>query len=91
MLHREAFRRKRAENQSQPADDNKSSDEVTVNERCAIPRDIYNDIAVIASASKKTNCEVQIEAIKYYVDRAKLRQACRANQLPEADCKCSEV
>jgi hypothetical protein len=32
--------------------EDKTADDMTVADRCAIPREIYNDIAVIASASK---------------------------------------
>jgi hypothetical protein len=70
MLHRESFK-KAAENQSQSQqsqenENQRTTHEITVEERCAIPRKIYNDISVIASASKKTNCEIQIEVLKKF-------------------------
>jgi hypothetical protein len=33
--------------QSQPPEDNRSSEEVIKSERCAIPREVYNDIAIL--------------------------------------------
>jgi hypothetical protein len=42
MLHRESFRKKQ---ESQP--DDKTVDEITQSERCAIPREIYNNITAI--------------------------------------------
>ena len=52
--------------QSQESEDDKTTtaDEAIKSERCAIPREVYNEISTIASASKKTNCEVQIEALR---------------------------
>ena len=41
-----------------------TADEVTLGQRCAIPAPIYNQISVIASDLKKTNCEVQIEMLE---------------------------
>jgi hypothetical protein len=59
-MHR-AIRKK----QSQGSEDDKTTaDEAIKSERCAIPRQIYNEISTIASASKKTNCEVQIEVLR---------------------------
>jgi hypothetical protein len=40
----------REQNQSQ--EDNETADDVTIGERCAIPREIYNDIAVVVCLSK---------------------------------------
>jgi len=48
----------------QESEDKTTAEESIQSERCAIPREIYNDIAVIASASKKTNCELQIEVLR---------------------------
>jgi hypothetical protein len=62
MMHREV-RKKQVSSQSQGSED-KTADEVTTSDRCAIPREIFNEVAVLASASKNTNCEVQVEAIK---------------------------
>jgi hypothetical protein len=64
--------------QSQPPEDNRSSEEVIKSERCAIPREVYNDIAIIASAQKKSNCEVQIEALKEWTGLKKLQAECTA-------------
>jgi len=63
-------------------------------DRCTIPRELFNDIAAIATASKKANCEVQVEAISYWLDCPKNRGEClalkeRGMALPEG-CKCSE-
>ena len=59
---------------------NRTADEVTVGGRCAIPREIYNDIAVIASASKKTNCEIQIEVLREWTVLKKLENECAVSQ-----------
>lgn len=48
-MHR-AIQKKQEPTQSQGSDD-KTADEVTVGDRCAIPREIYNEISTIASAS----------------------------------------
>jgi hypothetical protein len=41
------------------AEDEKTAEETIKEERCAIPRELYNDIAAIATATKKTHCEIK--------------------------------
>jgi hypothetical protein len=41
----------------------KTADAAIIEERCAVPREQFQDIARIASASRRTHCEVQTEAI----------------------------
>jgi len=73
-------------------EEEKTADQAIRDDRCAIPIEVYQDVAVLASAAKKTNCEVQVDAIKYYIDKTKLRSACSSGELrdPQA-CKCAEV
>jgi hypothetical protein len=61
MLHR-------ARKKQSPEDKTAAADEAIKSERCAILRQIYNEISTIASASKKTNCEVQIEVVREWTD-----------------------
>ena len=71
MMHREAFRKKHVSSHSE---DKTTADEAIKSERCAIPRQIYNEISTIASASKKTNCEVQIEVLREWTELKKLQK-----------------
>jgi hypothetical protein len=73
MMHR-AIRKK----QSQESEAT-TADEAIKSERCAIPRQIYNEISTIASASKKTNCEVQIEVLREWTE-LKLQNECAQPQ-----------
>jgi hypothetical protein len=91
MMHREAFRRKRGESQQSQESGDKTADEAIKNQRCAVPAEIFNDVAVLASASKKTNCEVQIEAIKYYANRQKLLSDCKTGEATGEVCKYSDT
>jgi hypothetical protein len=76
MMHREEFRKS---SQSQESED-KTADEVTTSDRCAIPREIFNEVAVLASASKKTNCEVQVEVLRGWTELKKLQNECAQPQ-----------
>jgi hypothetical protein len=71
---------KKQESQNQPPEDNRTADDVTVGERCAVPRETYNNIAVIASASTKTNCEIQIEVLREWTELKKLENECAQSQ-----------
>jgi hypothetical protein len=85
MLHRQ----KRVDSQNQSSDD-KTVEEATVGDRCAIPREIFNDISIIASAQKKNNCEVQIEALTEWTEAKKLQNECaqlEANGIQDDKCK----
>jgi hypothetical protein len=62
--------------QSQESEDKTTADEAIKSERCAIPRQIYNEISTIASASKKTDCEVQIEVLRGWTELKKLQNEC---------------
>jgi hypothetical protein len=85
-MHR-AIRKK----QSQGSEDDKTTaDEAIKSERCAIPRQIYNEISTIASASKKTNCEVQIEVLREWTELKKLQNECaqpQAQGIRDDGCK----
>ncbi len=48
--------------------------------KLSIPRQIYNEISTIASASKKTNCEVQIEVLREWTELKKLQNECAQPQ-----------
>jgi hypothetical protein len=99
MMHREAFRRRKQEQESpQSSEDKTTAEEAIKNQRCAVPVEIYNDVAALASASKKTNCETQIEAIKYYVNccnytvnRQKLLSDCKTGEATGEVCKYSDM
>jgi|GEM_PF-4989263 len=45
-------------------DDTITAEEAIKDERCAVPRELFQDVATLASASKLTQCEVQTEAIR---------------------------
>lgn len=78
MLHREAFRKRKSSSQS--PEDKTTADEAIKSERCAIPREIYNEISTIASALKKTNREVQIEVVREWTEVKKLQNECAQSQ-----------
>jgi len=40
--------------------EDKTADEALKDERCSIPRDLYNHVQIIATQNKKTNCKVQL-------------------------------
>jgi len=67
---------------------NEKVEQLEKDDRCAINRDVYNDVQVMASAQKLSNCEMQTELIKYGISRAKLRAACQAGDLRPEECKC---
>jgi hypothetical protein len=90
MMHREAFRRRKQEQESPQSSEDKTTAEEAI-KRCAVPVEIYNDVAALASASKKTNCETQIEAIKYYVNRQKLLSDCKTGEATGEVCKYSDM
>jgi hypothetical protein len=82
MLHR--ARKK------QSPEDKTTADEAIKSERCATPRQIYNEISTIASASKKTNCEVQIEVLREWTELKKLQNECaqpQAQGIRDDGCK----
>jgi hypothetical protein len=94
MMHREAFRRrKQGQEQESPqsSEDKTTAEEAIKDQRCAVPVEIYNDVAALASASKKTNCEVQVEAIKYYVNRQKFISDCKTGEATGEVCKYSDT
>ncbi|HXX95558.1 MAG TPA: hypothetical protein VEL11_00365 [Candidatus Bathyarchaeia archaeon] len=75
MLRKHLQEKEESQSQSQPSsNDEKTVDEITINERCGIPREIFNEIEIIASTQKKTNCEVQIEIFGGYVEQKRLER-----------------
>jgi hypothetical protein len=69
------------------SEDSRTADENTQSDRCAIPREIYNNITAIASVSKKTNCEIQTEVLNEYVERKRLESDCLTGTINDDRCK----
>jgi hypothetical protein len=96
MLHRVIRKQdsqednKTAEVKSQ-SEDSRTVDEITQSERCAIPKEIFNQISVISSAANKTNCEMQTEILGGYVESKRLENECLTGALPENDSRCKYV
>jgi hypothetical protein len=75
--------------------DERTAEDSIRDERCPIPRNLYEDLSVISTQQKKTNCEVQEEMLRYAVDRFRNRAECQARRDNGSaigeECKCSEV
>jgi hypothetical protein len=65
-----------------------TAEEAIKDERCAVPRELFQDVATLASASKLTQCEVQTEAIRQYISKQKRISDCKSGVLAGEDCKC---
>ena len=59
-------------------------------ERCSFPNQLSNDARAIARIDNKCFCQINQEALAYYVNRRKLRDDCRNNLISGPDCKCAE-
>jgi hypothetical protein len=57
-------------------------------DRCAFPRETYEEVVRLAVPSKKTPCEVQVYAINYYIGKTKLLSDCKTGAVTGDACKC---
>lgn len=91
-MHRAIRKKQESPSQSQESEDKTTANEAIKSERCAIPRETYNDISTIASALKKTNCEVQIEVLREWTEIKKLQNECaQAEAQGVRDDRCKNV
>jgi hypothetical protein len=68
----------------------RTAEEVVSEERCPLPRELENDLRVIGRVEGKNFCEINTQAIAYYLGRKKLRDDCKNNLVSGQDCRCSE-
>lgn len=66
----------------------RTADEIIKDDRCVVPRELYNEIGIIASTNKMTNCEVQLSALNDFVERNKLASDCLSVKVQDDSCKC---
>jgi len=62
----------------------------TRDEKCSFPNQLSNDARAISRIDNKSFCQINQEALAYYVNKRKLRDDCRNNLISGPDCKCSE-
>src|SRR5215469_8947301 len=67
-----------------------TTDQTFADDKCSFPNQLSNDARAIARIDGKSFCQINQEALAYYVNRRKLRDDCRNNLISGPDCKCAE-
>jgi len=66
------------------------TEQTETDEKCSFPNQLSNDARAISRIDNKSFCEINQEALAYYINKRKLRDDCRNNLISGPDCKCSE-
>jgi sorbitol-specific phosphotransferase system component IIBC len=59
-------------------------------EKCSFSNQLSNDARAIARIDNKSFCQINQEALAYYVNKRKIRDDCKNNLISGPDCKCAE-